>query len=67
MAIKINLSELLGKKKMSQAELARKTGIRPSTINDMYWELSERINLKHLDSICKTLDCEVGDLLELIK
>lgn len=36
MAIKIYLSELLGNKKMTQAELARKTGSRPNTINEIY-------------------------------
>ena len=25
---------------MSQAELARRTGIRPATINEMYWEFA---------------------------
>ena len=41
--IRIHLSELLGKQKMSQAELARRTGIRPNTINELYWELVDRI------------------------
>lgn len=30
--IKIHLSDLLGKYRITQAELARKTGIRPATI-----------------------------------
>lgn len=49
MAIKICLSEILGKKKMTQAELARKTGIRPNTINEIYWEMVERISLEHIE------------------
>lgn len=49
---------------MSQAELARRTGIRPSTINDIYNELCERINLEHLDRICEVLNCNISDLLE---
>ena len=32
----------------------------------MYHELIERINLAHLNSICKVLDIEVEDLLEYI-
>ena len=64
--IKINLSKLLGEKRMSQAELARRTGIRPSTINEIYWELVERINLEHIDLICKELDCKIDELLELV-
>ncbi len=62
--VRINLSTLLGKRRMSQAELSRRTGIRPSTINDIYNELCERINLEHLDRICEVLDCDVADLLE---
>ena len=51
--IKIHLSKLLGERRITQAELANKTNIRPATINEMYHELIERINLEHLNSICK--------------
>ncbi|WP_092474131.1 helix-turn-helix domain-containing protein [Desulfotruncus arcticus] len=64
--IKIHLSRLLGERKWTQAELARRTGIRPSTIGDYYHELVERINLNHLDKICEVLECEVSDILEYI-
>ncbi len=57
--IKIYLSTILGNIRMTQAELARKTGIRPSTINEMYNETIERINLDYLSRICKVLNCEV--------
>lgn len=42
--VRIKLSTLLGERRMTQAELARKTGIRPATINEMYHEFIERIN-----------------------
>ena len=64
--IKIHLSKLLGERRITQAELANKTNIRPATINEMYHELIERINLEHLNSICKVLVIEVEDLLEYI-
>ena len=64
--VKIHLSKLLGERKMSQAELARKTGIRPSTINEIYWELVERVNLEHIELICKELNCKIQDLMEVI-
>jgi len=67
MSIKIHLAEMLGKRKMSQAELARRTDIRPNTINEYYWELVERINLEHLEKICNVLDCQIGELLEIEK
>ncbi len=65
MAVRIYLSELLGERRISQAELARKTGIRANTINELYWELVERINLEHIEKICNVLDCDVGDLLKI--
>ena len=49
---------------MTQAELARKTGIRPATINEMYHELCERVNLEHIDLICEALQCDISDLLK---
>lgn len=62
--IKIHLSKLLGERRWSQAYLARITGIRPTTISEIYNELIERINVDHLDLICEALDCKVEDLLE---
>ena len=61
--IRILLSTRLGERRWSQADLARKTGIRPSTINDLYHELAERVNLEHLDLICEALDCNLSELL----
>ncbi len=62
--IKIHLSKLLGEKRITQADLARMTKIRPSTIGAYYHELAERINLEHLDKICDVLNCNVADLIE---
>ena len=64
--IKVHLSRLLGEKRWSQAYLSRITGIRPSTINDIFNEFAERISLDHLDRICKALDCDISDVLEYI-
>lgn len=61
--IRILLSTRLGELRWTQADLARKTGIRPSTINEMYHELCERVNLEHLDLICEVLGCELSDLI----
>lgn len=63
MAIRILLSTKLGELRWTQADLARKTGIRPTTINDYYHEMAERINLEHLDLMCEALDCDITDLL----
>ncbi|MBP3854867.1 MAG: helix-turn-helix transcriptional regulator, partial [Ruminiclostridium sp.] len=41
--VKITLSTKLGELRMTQAELSRKTGIRPSTISEWYNGFAERI------------------------
>ena len=64
--IKVHLSRILGEKRITQAELSRQTGIRPSTISDIYNEMSERLNVEHLDRICEYLDCNINDLIEYI-
>ena len=61
--IKILLSRKLGELRWTQADLARKTGIRPSTISEMYHELIDRVNLEHLDLICEALDCELDEII----
>ena len=61
--IRILLSRKLGELRVTQADLARRTGIRPTTINEMYHELCERVNLEHLDLICKALDCDLDEIL----
>ncbi len=63
MAIRILLSRKLGELRWTQADLARKTGIRTNTINDMYHELCERVNLEYLDRICEALDCDLSEIL----
>ena len=61
--IRIMLSKKLGEMRWTQADLARATGIRPSTINEYYHELAERINLEHFDLICEALQCELEEIL----
>ncbi len=61
--IRILLSTQLGERRWTQSKLAKKTGIRPSTINDLYHEMAEWVNLEHLDLICKALDCDLTDLI----
>ncbi len=61
--IRILLSTRLGERRWTQADLARATGIRPSTINDYYHELADRVNLEHLDLICEALDCDLSELI----
>lgn len=64
--IRILLSTKLGEIRWTQADLSRATGIRPNTINELYHELAERVNLEHLDLICEALDCELDELIKRV-
>ena len=61
--IRIRLSTKLGELRWTQADLSRATGIRPSTINDLYHEMVDRVNLEQLDLICEALDCDLSEIL----
>ena len=61
--IRILLSRKLGELRWTQADLARATGIRPGTINELYNELAERVNLAHLDLICEALECDLTEII----
>ena len=61
--IRILLSSRLGDRKWTQADLARKTGIRHTTISELYHEMVDRVNLDHLDLICEALECDLNELI----
>lgn len=61
--IKVLLSTRLGERRWTQADLARKTGIRPATINLLYHGLAERVKFEDLDKICATLNCRLDELI----
>lgn len=64
--VKINLSRLLGERRMTQKELAKLTGIRPNTINEWYHEIAVSLRVEHIDRICEVLGCKVSDLIEVV-
>ena len=61
--IRILLSRKLGELRWTQADLARKTGIRPNTINDLYHEMTDLVSLEQIDLICEALNCDLIELL----
>lgn len=63
--ITLLLHERIAERHMTQSELSRITGIRAATICEMCRNLTERINLHHLESICRALDCDICDIMTL--
>lgn len=66
MAIRIKVSDFLGRYKMTQKDLAQKTGIRPATISLLYHEETKRIDIEHIEKLCIAFHCQPGDLFEYI-
>lgn len=64
--IEIVLSRKLGELRMTQAELSRRTGIRPNTISDLFNDMVSKVDLDQLSAICEVCNCEVSDILERI-
>ena len=61
--IEVKLSRILGEKRWSQSELARKIGVRPNTISDLYNDFADRVSLDLLDRICDVCECDLSDIL----
>ncbi len=62
--VTIKLRELLERRGMTQAELARLTGIRPSTICDMCNNNADFLKVDYLNRILAVLNCGLNDVLE---
>lgn len=48
--IRILLSTRLGERRMTQSELARATGIRSQTINELYHDFADRVSLDEIST-----------------
>jgi putative transcriptional regulator len=67
MAIIINVDVMLAKRKMSVTELAEKVGITMANISILKNGKAKAIRFSTLEAICKTLECQPGDILEYRK
>lgn len=67
MKILITLDEKLNEIGMSQHELSRLTEIRQPSINEMCRNQTVRLPLDNLAKICEVLNCDISDILKLVK
>ncbi|WP_455678541.1 helix-turn-helix domain-containing protein [Shewanella colwelliana] len=63
--MKCNLSRILGEKRLKVADVARDTDINRGTITRLYNETATRVELDVIEKLCKYLDVEIGELLEI--
>jgi putative transcriptional regulator len=58
------LSRLLGERRMSIAELQRRTGLAYVTVYNLYSGKSTRVDFETLNKICGVLGVTTSDILE---
>ena len=64
MPIIINVDVMLARRKMSSGELAQKIGISAANLSILKTGKAKAIRFTTLESICRALDFQPGDLLE---
>ena len=67
MPIIVNLDVMMAKRKMSLNELSQKVGITIANLSILKTGKAKAIRFSTLESICKALDCQPGELLEFIE
>ena len=67
MSIIINIDVMLAKRKMSVTELSERVGITMVNISVLKNGKAKAVKISTLNSICKALDCQPGDILEYVE
>ena len=67
MSIIINIDVMLAKRKMSVTELSERVGITMANISILKNGKAKATKLSTLNSICKALNCQPGDILEYVE
>ena len=62
--IVVNLDVMLAKRKITLSELADEVGITLSNMSILKTGKVRAIRISTLDTICRVLNCTVGDILE---
>lgn len=62
--IEIELDVMLAIRKMSSLELAERIGITPANLSILKTGKAKAIRFSTLEAICKTLDCQPGDIIK---
>lgn len=67
MAITVNLDVMMAKRKISLNELSEKVDLTLANLSILKTGKAKAVRFSTLESICKALDCQPGDLLEYTK
>lgn len=64
MPIIVNLDVMMAKRKMSLNELSERVGVTPANLSILKTGKAKAVRFSTLESICKVLECQPGDILE---
>ena len=64
--IEIDLDVVLAMRKMTSLELAEQIGITPANLSILKTGKAKAIRFSTLEAICKTLDCQPGDIIKYV-
>ena len=67
MAIIINLDVMMAKRKKGLTELAGEVAIPLANLSILKNNKAKAVRLSTLNSICKALDCQPGDILQYVE
>jgi putative transcriptional regulator len=67
MPIIVNLDVMMAKRKISLNDLSAKVDLTLANLSILKTGKAKAIRFSTLESICKALDCQPGDLLEYIE
>lgn len=67
MPIIVNLDVMMAKRKVSLGELAERVGLTPANLSILKTGKAKAVRFSTLESICKELGCQPGDILEYRK
>lgn len=63
----LSISMSAGERKMSVTELSERDGITMANISVLKNGKAKAVKISTLNSICKALDCQPGDILEYVE
>ena len=66
MPIIVNLDVMMAKRKISLNELSDRVGITPANLSILKTGKAKAIRFSTLETICKELNCQPGDILEWV-
>ena len=66
MPIIVNLDVMLAKRKMSLSQLSEQVDVTIANLSILKTNKAKAVRFSTLEAICRTLDCQPGDILEFV-